>query len=55
MMTSSFMINEYIFQDFLTPNNVIETNLVTFANAYLASSCSISEQQTDTCLNFPAV
>ncbi|CAF0885223.1 unnamed protein product [Rotaria sp. Silwood1] len=40
--------------DFLTPNNVIETNLVTFANAYLASSCSIPDQQIDTCFNFPA-
>jgi hypothetical protein len=41
--------------DFLTPNNVIETNLVTFANAYLASSCSISDQKPDACFNFPAV
>ncbi|CAM4908393.1 unnamed protein product [Rotaria socialis] len=40
--------------DFLTPNNVIETDLVTFANAYLTSSCSISEQQTDNCFNLPA-
>ncbi|CAF0896589.1 unnamed protein product [Rotaria sordida] len=40
--------------DFLTPNDVIETNLVTFANAYLASSCSIPDQQIDTCFNFPA-
>lgn len=41
--------------DFLTPNNVIETNLVTFANAYLTSACSVPDQQTDTCLNFPVV
>ncbi|CAF2077019.1 unnamed protein product [Rotaria magnacalcarata] len=40
--------------DFLTPNNVIESDLVTFANAYLTSSCSISEQKTDNCFNLPA-
>ncbi|CAF2410661.1 unnamed protein product [Rotaria sp. Silwood2] len=40
--------------DFLTPNNIIETDLLTFANAYLDSSCSIPDQQIDTCFNFPA-
>jgi hypothetical protein len=42
--------------DYLTPNRLIETNLIGFADAYkISSTCTTPSQTTTACNLFPAV
>ncbi len=41
--------------DYLTPNGLIETNLIAFADAYKISQTCTTPSQTTACSLFPAV